>query len=141
MALVITLAGIAEEIYASLLKCKHGPGQRFVDEIVAMGLSSNGTGPADFAEISKFLYETRNGLKHANFEGEMVEVSLAIMTYTVGGALINRRRLGLAYTPLMMAAFDRIYREWVQFRIDNPLPDKGCRGGAPTEAPHTRWRG
>lgn len=97
-AVVITLAGVAEEIYgAALLQGYSVVGDhstpRFVDEIIRFGTEKGD--PRTVKQIKEFLYEAKNGVKHARDIKEMVSIEPAHVWNLLLGAMLNRDRIGL----------------------------------------------
>ncbi|WP_447906891.1 hypothetical protein [Stenotrophomonas geniculata] len=96
-AVVITLAGVAEEIYGEALLQGCGtavdhPTPRFLDEIIRFGAEIGDS--RDAKQIKQFLYEAKNGVKHARDIREMVSIESAHAWNLLLGAVMNRDRLG-----------------------------------------------
>ncbi|HDX0800493.1 MULTISPECIES: hypothetical protein [Stenotrophomonas] len=97
-AVVITLAGVAEEIYGQALLQGFGvvgdhPAPRFVDEIVRFGAEKGDS--RNEQQIKQFLYEAKNGVKHARDIKEMVSIEPAHAWNLLLGAMMNRNRIGI----------------------------------------------
>ncbi len=110
-AVVITLAGVAEEIYGEALTQGYGlaadrPAPRFVDEIVRFGAEKGD--PRSEKQIKQFLYEAKNGVKHARDIKELVSIEPAHVWNLILGAMMNRDRLGIPIQGYALEAARRI---------------------------------
>ncbi|MBA0279712.1 hypothetical protein D7Y44_00235 [Stenotrophomonas maltophilia] len=99
-AVVVTLSAVAEEIYGALISDTLGwlkeQQPRAIDTMVDWACrpeSAGGLGMESKAAW-KFLYATKNAVKHARDPSEPTTIDPAAMVYILIGAIINRLRLG-----------------------------------------------
>ena len=125
---VVTLAGVAEEIYGALITSKAGwtktAHPRAIDVLVDWAIGPDGLG-MDRDDAWKYLYGARNAVKHARDPRELAVVDPAAVLYMITTALINRlsvdRELSAPAVEVAQKLTELWQRrpDWVRVQADN----------------------
>ena len=122
-AVIVTLAGVAEEIYGALISYTLGwtreQQPRAIDSLVDWATTPEDVGGLGLERKAawQLLYATKNAVKHARNPAELTKVDPAAMAYILIAAMINRIRLGALPEGSMRDAARLLMDIW------HPRPD------------------
>lgn len=119
-AVIVTLAGVAEEIYGALISHTLGwtreQQPRAIDSLVDWATTSKDVGGLGLERkvAWQILYAPKNAVKHARDPAESTKVDPAAMAYILIAAMINRIRLGELPEGSMQEAAQLLVDIWHQ---------------------------
>lgn len=104
---VVTLAGVAEEIFGAFLRRQSK--DRMLDRLVRLDAKLNPESPTEFKDLVKQVNLLRNSLKHANDPSEdYLDVSRAEALCWLARAIANFAALRLEPSPAMFRVVDEV---------------------------------
>lgn len=110
---IVTLAGIAEELYGALIKSSDGwtkdDHPRAVDSIIDWASGPDGVG-VDREDAWKLIYAAKNAVKHGRDVAELAYVDPAIVVYMITMAVTNR----LSVDPMIEGSATEVTK-WLSF--------------------------